>query len=205
MLGSIKYNLSHLLDFSGRDARQTFWFYVLFLFVVYLAFSMVAGLLLVGSIVGPIVEIANTGASEQEMDAQVAQMMGGMMGRLMGMVIWFSIAVSAVMDMLLAAAFVRRLHDSDSSGWWALAVLASQIVSTAVMIPMIDAMQGVMAQAMDPANMADPARMQAMMAGQSRFSLYGLVGWIGPIAVIVFGVLDSTDGPNRYGEAPVRF
>jgi uncharacterized membrane protein YhaH (DUF805 family) len=35
MLASIKYNLSHLLDFSGRDARQTFWYYVLFLFIVY--------------------------------------------------------------------------------------------------------------------------------------------------------------------------
>jgi hypothetical protein len=37
MLGAIKYNLSHLLDFSGRDARQTFWYYVLFLVMLDIA------------------------------------------------------------------------------------------------------------------------------------------------------------------------
>ena len=34
MLGAIKYNLANLTNFSGRDARQTFWYYVLFLVII---------------------------------------------------------------------------------------------------------------------------------------------------------------------------
>lgn len=201
MLGAIKYNLTHLLDLNGRDARQTFWFYVLFLFLVYFALGMVGSFVLIGSLMGPVVEAANAGASEQEMQAQMSAWMGDMMGSM----VWVSVVVSVVMDLLLAAAFVRRLHDSNSSGWWAAAVLAAQAAAIAVMIPMIEAMQDFMAQAMDPANMANPAYMQSMIERQSQFGAYGLVGWIAPIVVIVFGVMPSTDGPNRFGEAPVRF
>jgi len=201
MLGSIKYNLSHLLDFSGRDARQTFWYYVLFLFIVYFVLGIIGSFVLIGSLMAPLMEAAQSGASEQQIQAQ----MSGWMGSFMGTIIWVSISVNILMDLLLASAFVRRLHDSGRAGWWGLLVVGSQAVSTLMMIPMMDSMQDFMAQAMDPANVADPARFQAMMAQQSKFSLYGLVGWIGPIAAIVFGVLPSTDGPNRYGEAPVRF
>jgi len=201
MLAATKYNLTHLVDFTGRDARQTFWYYVLFLFIVYFVLGFVGAIVLMGSLMGPLMDAAQAGASEQQIQVQMNAWMGGVFGKLL----WVSMAVNVLMDLLLAAAFVRRLHDSNSTGWWGLAVVAAQLVSMAMMVPMMDAMQDVMAQAMDPANVSDPARFQAMMAQQSRFSLYGLVGWIGPIVAIYFGVKGSTEGPNRYGEAPVRF
>ena len=34
MLDAIRHGLANLLNFSGRDARQTFWYYVLFVYVV---------------------------------------------------------------------------------------------------------------------------------------------------------------------------
>ena len=86
-----------------------------------------------------------------------------------------------------------------------LVVVAAQAVSTALMLPMMEAMQGVMAQAMDPANVADPVRFQAIMAQQQKYGLYGLIGWIAPGIAIYFGIKGSTDGPNRYGATPVRF
>jgi uncharacterized membrane protein YhaH (DUF805 family) len=201
---AIRHNLTHLLDFSGRDARQTFWFYVLFLFLVYMALGMVGSFVLIGNIMSPILEAANAGASEQEMQARMAEHMGSMMGRMFEAVLWVSVAVSVLMDLLLAASFVRRLHDSNSSGWWALAVLAAQLASIAAMVPMIELMKDFMAEAMDPANFGNPAQMQGMMQRQSEMNLYGLVGWIAPLTVIVFGVMDSSNGPNRYGEKPVR-
>jgi uncharacterized membrane protein YhaH (DUF805 family) len=48
----------------------------------------------------------------------------------------------------------------------------------------------------------NPQDMAAYMQGQSQMYTYGLVGWIAPIIVIVFGIMKSTDGPNRYGDAP---
>ncbi len=205
MLGAIKYNLTHLLDFTGRDARQTFWFYVLFLFLVYMALGMVGSFALIGSLMSPMLEAANAGASEQEMQVRMAQQMGATMGRMFEAMLWVSVVVSVLMDLLLAAAFVRRLHDSNSSGWWALAVLAAQVASIAAMIPMIEVMKDFMAEAMDPANLANPAHMQSMIERHSEMNFYGLIGWIAPLAVIVFGVMDSSNGPNRFGEEPVRF
>lgn len=205
MLGAIKYNLRHLLDFSGRDARQTFWYYVLFLFIVYFVLGMVGSFVLIGSLMGPMIEVASQNLPEPEMQAEMAERMGGVMGRMMETILWVSVVVNVVMDLLLAAAFVRRLHDSNSAGWWALAVLAAQVASLAVMIPMIEEMQEFMAEAMDPANLANPAYVPTMLGRDSPFGLYGLIGWISPIVVIVFGVLPSTEGPNRFGEAPVRF
>jgi uncharacterized membrane protein YhaH (DUF805 family) len=43
------------------------------------------------------------------------------------------------------------------------------------------------------------------MQMQTQMGAYGLVGWIGYIVVIIFGVMRSTDGPNQYGDEPVRF
>ena len=36
MFAAIKHNFRHLLDFSGRDAQPTFWWFVLFVFLLYL-------------------------------------------------------------------------------------------------------------------------------------------------------------------------
>ena len=113
MLGAIKYNLGHLLDFSGRDARQTFWFYVLFLFLANMALGVVAGFVMIGSLVNPVIAAAQSGASEEAMRAQVAAQMGEFMGTLLR----YSAAGNVLTTLLLAAAFVRRLHDSNRSGW----------------------------------------------------------------------------------------
>src|SRR5688500_10659482 len=166
MGGAIKHNLTHLLDFSGRDARPTFWFYVLFLFLVYMAIALVGSFALIGSLMSPVLEAANAGGSEQDMQARMAGQMGSMMGRMMEAMVWVSVVVTILMDLLLAASFVRRLHDSNSSGWWALAVLAAQLASIAAMIPMIEIMKDFMAEAMDPANFGNPAQMQGMMQRQ---------------------------------------
>jgi uncharacterized membrane protein YhaH (DUF805 family) len=200
MLGAIKYNLSHLLDFSGRDARQTFWYYVLFLFLVNIALGMVLGFVLIGSLMGPLIDAAQAGLSEEAMRAQMATLMSSMMGN----ILWGTLAGNVLMCLLLAAAFVRRLHDSNSAGWWGLVVLAAQVGGSLVSIRLLDTMQEIMTEAMSRSTPMSPFEMQALMQG-NHLSLYGLIGWIAPIIVIVFGVMDSTDGPNRFGEGPVRF
>lgn len=40
MLDAIRHGLSNLLAFAGRDARQAFWYYVLFVYIVTTAISM---------------------------------------------------------------------------------------------------------------------------------------------------------------------
>ena len=86
------------------------------------------------------------------------------------------------------AAGVRRLHDSNRTGWW----MAGPVIPYAIGIAM-----------MGPA-MLDPA---AVRTGGSMASLGGamiflLIGFIMAIVIFVFLVLPGTVGPNNYGEDP---
>ena len=40
MLDAIKHGLANLFNVSGRDARQAFWFYVLFIYIVIIALGV---------------------------------------------------------------------------------------------------------------------------------------------------------------------
>jgi uncharacterized membrane protein YhaH (DUF805 family) len=199
MLGAIKYNLMHLLDFSGRDARQTFWYYVLFLVVLNFIIGLIVSIPLMVGAVGTAIEAAQAGVDPQAMQAQ---MMGQMAGALGG-TLWVSLATNVATALLMLAAFVRRLHDSDKSGWWALLPLVGLAANTVVSIRIMDTMQEMMRDVMIVGG--DPVKVQAIMERQQEFAAYGMIGWIAPLVVIGFGILRSTDGPNRFGDAPVRF
>jgi uncharacterized membrane protein YhaH (DUF805 family) len=199
MLGAIKYNLMHLLDFSGRDARQTFWYYVLFLVVLNFIIGLIVSIPLMVGAVGTAIEAAQAGVDPQAMQAQ---MMGQMAGALGG-TLWVSLATNVATALLMLAAFVRRLHDSDKSGWWALLPLVGLAANTVVSIRIMDTMQEMMRDVMIVGG--DPVKVQAIMERQQEFAAYGMIGWIAPLVVIGFGILRSTDGPNRFGDAPVQF
>ena len=195
MLGAIKYNLTHLLDFNGRDARQTFWYYVLFLVVLQFLVSMVAMIPIMVRVMGAVFEQAQAGASEEVVQAQMQAMMSGMMGD----ILWLSVGMGVLVAALMLAAFVRRLHDSGRSGWWAALAVAGQAAGIVASIRVAELMRELMPM------MSDPANVQQVIARQQDFSVYSLAGWIAPAVVIGFGILRSTDGPNRYGTEPVRF
>jgi len=194
MLGSIKYNLTHLLDFSGRDARQTFWFYVLFLFIIGMVISMVA-------IVPAMVTMfqgafqAAQGGDPEAVNAYMAASMGGVMSQ----AVWISGAWSLLQIPLLAGSLVRRLHDSDLSGWWAWLPGIAQAAAVAWSIQTIDDMEEMMAGAMASPENASVLAMQQSMGAAS------LLGWLPILIVIAIGIRKSTEGPNRFAEEPVRF
>jgi uncharacterized membrane protein YhaH (DUF805 family) len=193
MFGSIGYNLSHLLDFKGRDARQTFWYFVLFVVVLYFIASMLALIPMMGSVMGEAIQSAQSGATEQETQERVLHALGPQLATS----IWISAITNLVATLLLMASFVRRLHDSGNSGWWAVLALVIKLGALALAVSQIGEVQEAVVAA------SDPAQLQQM--GMRDQNLLGLVGWLAPIIVIVFGVMKSTDGPNRYGEAPVVF
>lgn len=195
MLGSIKYNLSHLTSFSGRDARQTFWYYILFLVLLRVVISMAVSVPMVISMMQRAFVQAQAGVDEGAMLAAMMQDMGGWMA----LSVWIGVAVQFATLALAAAAFVRRLHDSGHSGWWCAFAVACGLVSIGVNISQIDEMQALVAM-----SAADPIAFQ-QAAMEQRGNPLTLIGMIAPIVVIIFGVMKSTDGPNRYGEAPVRF
>ena len=203
MLASLKYSLTHLFDFKGRDARQTFWYYAFFVLAIYFIAWIIAIVPVIGSAMSGAMKAAQQGLPQEQVSAEVMRGMGPGLAS----IAWFSIIASLLFTLLLVAAFARRLHDSGHSGWWAGLVL---LIKIGVLIPSVRAI-GHLDEALEAAsqamqNASDPAAMQQLQAGQDPMqAAIGLVGWIGPIIMIVFGVMKSTDGPNRYGETSVTF
>ncbi|MEO7504801.1 MAG: DUF805 domain-containing protein [Sphingomicrobium sp.] len=82
------------------------------------------------------------------------------------------------------SAGVRRLHDSDRTGWWMLAPMIPYGIAFALIGP----------------SMGNPAMMGG--AGLGAAGILMLVGVIVAITVLVFLILPGTKGPNRFGEDP---
>ena len=76
---------------------------------------------------------------------------------------------------------VRRLHDTNRSGWW-------------ILLPMVPYGIGFA--------MAGPAIMSGSMAGLGMAGIFFLIGLICAIALLVFLVLPGTRGDNKYGPDP---
>jgi len=194
MREALRYHFKHLLVFYGRDARQTFWYWFLFLFIVNMAASLVMTLPMTLDAMVAGYDAAKGG---DEVAAQAAMM--SQMATMMKRIIVFSIAMGVVNLMLMAAPLVRRMHDSGNTGLWAIVAGAIYLLSLGRTWSQADravALMRRMAAAHDP---------QTMIGMQSQLAWESLLGYVPLIIVIGFGLLKSTPGPNRYGERPARF
>ncbi len=199
---TIRYQISHLTDFSGRDTRQTFWYFVLVVVAAQYAITIIAS---IPMYVAMFTEIFSAVRNNPQSVDDTAIAMDGMfdsMMRWMNMQMVVSVVVGVISTALLAATTVRRCHDAGFTGWIAVVPIGFYLVSlgysVVLMGQMEELMQDAMLQSADGA-LADPFAMQAEMG------LVSLAGWIAPIVGIIIGVWPSEDGPNQYGEEPVSF
>lgn len=190
-IGAIKHNLTHLTDFSGRDARPTFWWYVLFLIIAQFVVGLVVSVPMMASGMGAAFEAAQSGADPAQLEAQ---MMAGMADGL-ATTVWISVATTVVSALLLVASFVRRLHDAGQPGYWAFVPLVTQAAALAASIGSVDKIREMMLSARSAMELQ---AMQGEIAGDPM----NYVGWIGYLVVIGLGVLKSQEGDNRYGPPP---
>jgi uncharacterized membrane protein YhaH (DUF805 family) len=198
-------HLTGLIDFRGRENRQPFWLWILIIY----AFQMIVGMILMIPIMinlfQRIMPMAQRDPHAFDNNPQVMmQSMAPMMQQIMSM----SAVMALVLIALVAAAVVRRLHDSDRSGWWSVPVFAIQIVSPLVMaavFPRYFAAMGAMGSFGPgrPPNFADPA-FQSAMRTMNLVSLVNLLGFVLLVTLIVFLALPGTVGPNRFGDDPLR-
>jgi uncharacterized membrane protein YhaH (DUF805 family) len=95
---------------------------------------------------------------------------------------WFDVLLQLIFVIPMFALFVRRLHDQDKSGWWALLLPLALILST-------------------PQRMSefrgDVGTLMAQKNSVAAIAL-DLVG----IAILVLFLWAGTDGPNRFGSDP---
>lgn len=195
MLGSIRYNLANLTNFSGRDARQTFWYYVLFLYLIQMAAGMLVAVPMMVTMFSQMFAGIRAGVDPDTMNVMMLEAMSSPLETTM----WLGMGLGAVSLLALAASFVRRLHDSGLSGWWAWLPGLLYLGYLAWMPRQIAVLKDLLASAETLEAGASPF---GMMPGQE---VAMLSAYLPLILLAIFGVRKSTPGPNRYGEAPVRF
>ena len=175
---AIKTCLGKYADFKGRARRSEFWWFVLFLMIVYIAGSFVAGLL------------ASAVAGVTGMDAS-----------LLAIVLMTVIMLAFLIPFL--AVLTRRLHDTGRGGWWvALFAVIGLLYSGSysyIMWPILDQMGTT-----DPfelASLITEAMMSSPMLG-TVMSFSGMIFLVLAIILFVFTLLDSKWGVNKYGPSP---
>ena len=160
--------LKRYADFSGRSRRMEFWMWVVFQFLIGIAFAIV--LLVLG------------GAAMMSGDPTQLFAVGGV--ALILYLLYLLLALAFFIPNL--AVTVRRLHDTNRSGWWImlfwgpylLMFLSSFVIG------------------------ASAASGGDGMAG----GILGLIAMlalaVGGITLLVFMFLEGTPGTNRYGPDP---
>lgn len=160
--------LKRYAEFSGRSRRMEFWMWVLFQFLLGCAFLTAA--------------FALAGSAFLAGNANQALASGGAAIMVIGL--WLVVSLAFFIPNL--AVTVRRLHDSDRSGWWIMLywgpyianlVLTPAIINAAANADSIDGIMG------------------------ASFVLSG-ASTIGGLVLLVFLFLDGTPGSNRYGLDP---
>ena len=164
--------LKKYANFSGRAPRAEFWWFFLFIFILYFVVSFV----FVGSLGG----LAASGA---EPSAGMASLFGG--AGLFILLFWLALLIPTI------AVQVRRLHDTNRSGWW---IGAFYLLYAVYMVFAMGAVFSAAAGAVDP-----EASGMGMLAGAG---IFGIIMLIYTIVLLVFYCLPGTRGPNRFGPDP---
>ena len=154
--------LRRYAEFSGRSRRMEYWMFVVFQWLIWMALYLVSIALIGGGAM-------MAGFDPQNPAAGLAAMGGGffIIG-IVAFVIWLGLLIPAI------AVAVRRMHDTERSGWWILSPFLGYVV------------MGVGAVARS-----------GLLAALGLLAVVGLA-----ITVLVFLFLDGTIGPNRYGPDP---
>jgi uncharacterized membrane protein YhaH (DUF805 family) len=152
--------LKRYAEFSGRSRRMEYWMFALFLFVMW----MVLGGLLVVMVGSAFLSMGGGSAGG------LAAAGGGAMILLLVIgVVWLALLIPTL------AVGVRRLHDTERSGWWLGGYLLLVVVSNVL---------------------------QRTTGSAGLATLLGIATLIYAIALLVFYCLDGTKGPNKYGPDP---
>ncbi|MDB5693339.1 MAG: hypothetical protein JWO81_2402 [Alphaproteobacteria bacterium] len=152
--------LKRYAEFSGRSRRMEYWMFTLFLIVMWIVlfglFMVMAGSALLSAAGGSPTGVFAAGGT--------AMILG-----LLILVVWLALLIPSL------AVGVRRLHDTDRSGWWLGGYIILAVVSNVL-------------------------RTTTGSAGLGM--VLSIATLIYAIALLVFMCLDGTRGPNKYGADP---
>ncbi|WP_114950797.1 DUF805 domain-containing protein [Sphingosinicella terrae] len=164
--------LKRYADFSGRSRRMEFWMWVLFQFLLGLVFAILV--------------VAIGGAAMLSQDATGMVAAGG--AALIFYGLWGLCSLAFFIPNL--AVTVRRLHDTNRSGWWIMLFWGPYLLALALTVMAAASLAG-------GAGAAEGSAVLGMLGG-----LLSILSIVGSLVLLVFMFIDGTPGPNDYGSDP---
>ena len=158
--------LRRYAEFSGRSRRMEFWMWILFTFIVGIVLGIIDGVL--GFRLNSTPPTPGSGGAVGL--AMLSSM--GILGLLWSL-------VTLVPNIAVA---VRRLHDTNRSGWWLLMPIVPYAIGLVIML-------------------GAAATQNLALIGVG--GIFTIIGLIAAIALLVFYCLPGTRGPNKYGPDPM--
>ncbi len=163
--------LKRYFDFSGRSRRKEYWSWVLFQFLLGIGYWVL------------IFAFAGVGSMSGDLNAMFAA--GG------------AVIIVSLLYLLIALVFlipglavsVRRLHDTNRSGWWILAPT----------VPYVGIMFLVFGAAATVGSKPDATTLASLGLGILGLALIMMVMGL---LIFVFMLLEGTPGANKYGPNP---
>lgn len=189
-------HITRLLDFTGRENRKPFWLWFLIVYGIQYAVQTVLMLPTMLWMMPRLQAVVPPPGTTVEPDPAAVFAVMIPMFRIMGGVMVVMVLLYLA---LLSAALVRRLHDRDMAGWWALPAGLFQLAAPVSMIVALPALFGAFATL--PKGAEPPAQLFTWFVA---FGIYGFVGAVVMIALLVLLVLPGTTGPNRFGTDPLE-
>jgi uncharacterized membrane protein YhaH (DUF805 family) len=166
--------LKNYARFSGRASRAEFWWFFLFMMILYIGMWVVL--------------FATLGLAASSGSKPSIGLLGAFgIGWILLALFWLAMIIPTI------AVQVRRLHDTDRSGWWIGGFYLAYLVYVIFMIRIVASLQ-------IPATGAPPDL--SPMSGMGALSYVGFAFFVYSIVLLVFFCIGGTEGPNRYGDDP---
>ncbi|MBD60050.1 MAG: DUF805 domain-containing protein [Citromicrobium sp.] len=174
---AIKNGFANLTNFSGRDSRSLFWWWVLFIVAFTFVLSLISGIVFTAGSMGSAFQSASSGVDQAQVEAEVMRNMAGSLGTQA----WIGVAISLIGLFLLIASFVRRLRDAGLPVLIAVIPVLTTLFAAYVSVAAVDGMREAMLSG-DSQTVNETAMSQSGL---------GLVAYVGYLVVIVCGLIPS--------------
>lgn len=198
-------HINGLFDFSGRENRQPFWLWVLITYAIQTVVSMVGTIPIVIIMMQKIEPLSQTDPAYLDAHPEIAQKLFlDAFVPMIQLIMIMAVVSVLIFVVFLAAATVRRLHDTNRSGWWAAPYFAFITIMPAAQILLVQRFFSTF-ETLGPTASPEQINVAMVPLGQVWAAMMGIgmIGLLLMIVLIVFCCMAGTPGPNKYGEDPL--
>ncbi|MBW8785096.1 MAG: DUF805 domain-containing protein [Novosphingobium sp.] len=191
MIEAIRHGLTGVAQYGGRDGRQAFWYFVLFVFIVGFIVSTAFSL----ATIGPMLASAISAGTDRQPPADATTLFDGRGAGMVRTMFTLGLSLGVAKLALLSPALARRAHDSGLST--ALALIAPALYTLGLVVLAANWQLLVDRQI---AAVGHPDIALANLRSYPQVAVT-LLEWSAAVVAVIIGVRKSTPGPNPYGRA----